>query len=148
MTADRATCGAYAAWRHSRLWPGLTQRGSALRARGTEKISPAASAEHPVLADSRRIAHDAPSSTRDRGSVRLPGGARGLQNRRGAAPKDNTPHELGESAEHVLASCLAFLERERPDLAAIVRRWDSLPDAVRAGIVAMVQVAHDSATTR
>ena len=28
-----------------------------------------------------------------------------------------------------------------PDLALVVERWDSLPDAVRAGIVAMVKAA-------
>ena len=32
-----------------------------------------------------------------------------------------------------------------PDLAMLVRRWDSLPEAVRAGIVAMVEVAAQKA---
>ena len=38
-----------------------------------------------------------------------------------------------------LASCLALLARKSPDLAFLVERWDSLPQAVRAGIVAMVK---------
>jgi hypothetical protein len=40
-----------------------------------------------------------------------------------------------------LASCLAFLNRKSPDLAMLVERWDALPEAVRAGIVAMVKAA-------
>jgi hypothetical protein len=40
-----------------------------------------------------------------------------------------------------LASCLALLYRKSPDLAMLVERWDALPEAVRAGIVAMVRVA-------
>jgi hypothetical protein len=33
---------------------------------------------------------------------------------------------------------LAFLERESPDLALVVKAWDSLPEVVRTSIVAMV----------
>jgi hypothetical protein len=44
---------------------------------------------------------------------------------------DNTPD--------VLASCLALVARTAPDLALVVERWDALPEAVRAGIVAMVR---------
>jgi hypothetical protein len=40
-----------------------------------------------------------------------------------------------------LASCLALLARKSPDLALLVERWDTLPEAVRAGIVAMVKAA-------
>jgi hypothetical protein len=36
---------------------------------------------------------------------------------------------------------LALLARESPDLALIVERWETLPKAVRAGIVAMIQAA-------
>jgi hypothetical protein len=35
---------------------------------------------------------------------------------------------------------LALLARE-PDLALVVERWEALPPAVRAGIVAMVKAA-------
>jgi hypothetical protein len=41
----------------------------------------------------------------------------------------------------VLASCLALLTQQSPDLALLVEPWDQLPDAVRAGIVAMVKAA-------
>jgi len=37
-----------------------------------------------------------------------------------------------------LASCLALLHQKSPDLALLVERWDALPEALRAGIVAMV----------
>jgi hypothetical protein len=33
------------------------------------------------------------------------------------------------------------LAREAPDLALVVERWEALPEAVRAGIVAMVKAA-------
>ena len=46
-----------------------------------------------------------------------------------------------EQRPNVLAFCLAFLSRKSTDLALLVERWDSLPDAVRAGIVAMVKAA-------
>jgi len=36
---------------------------------------------------------------------------------------------------------LALLARKSPDLALLIERWDALPDAVRAGIVAMVKAA-------
>jgi len=34
---------------------------------------------------------------------------------------------------------LALLRPNRPDLALVVERWQALPDAVKAGIVAMVK---------
>jgi hypothetical protein len=34
---------------------------------------------------------------------------------------------------------LALLAQKSPDLALVAERWDALPDAVRAGIVAMVK---------
>jgi hypothetical protein len=40
-----------------------------------------------------------------------------------------------------LASCLALLTQKSPDLALVVQRWDSLPDALRAGILAMIEAA-------
>jgi hypothetical protein len=36
---------------------------------------------------------------------------------------------------------VAFLERESPDLADVIKGWDELPGAVKAGIVAMVKAA-------
>jgi hypothetical protein len=40
-----------------------------------------------------------------------------------------------------LAYSLAREVEKDPDLALLVERWDSLPEAVRAGIVAMVKAA-------
>jgi hypothetical protein len=34
---------------------------------------------------------------------------------------------------------LALLRQKSPDLALVVERWDSLPQAVKAGILAMVK---------
>jgi hypothetical protein len=36
---------------------------------------------------------------------------------------------------------LALLARESPDLALVVERWEALPEAIRAAIVAMVKSA-------
>jgi len=46
-----------------------------------------------------------------------------------------------DADEKNLAFCLALLGRKSPDLAMLVDRWDALPEAVRAGIVAMVRAA-------
>jgi len=40
-----------------------------------------------------------------------------------------------------LASCLALLAQISPDLALVVQHWDALPQAVRAGILAMVKAS-------
>ena len=42
-----------------------------------------------------------------------------------------------------LASCLAFLHEQEPDLAALIEAWPTLPDAIKAGIQAMVRAAQD-----
>ena len=39
----------------------------------------------------------------------------------------------------VLGFCLVILRQQRPDLACILEAWDDLPEADRAGIVAMVR---------
>ncbi len=44
-----------------------------------------------------------------------------------------------ENPDSVLASCLARLAQDEPDLAAIVAAWPELLEAIRAGIVAMVK---------
>jgi len=40
-----------------------------------------------------------------------------------------------------VASCSAILAEKSPDLAAVVEAWPHLPEAVKAGIVAMVKAA-------
>jgi hypothetical protein len=44
-----------------------------------------------------------------------------------------------DNADSVLGFCLATLQRHYPDLASVVAAWDNLPEAVRAGILAMVR---------
>jgi hypothetical protein len=48
---------------------------------------------------------------------------------------------LTSTPEKPLAYSLARQVEKSPDLALVVEHWDSLPDAVRAGIVAMVKAA-------
>jgi len=38
-----------------------------------------------------------------------------------------------------VASCVPFLREKAPDLAEVVEAWDHLPEAIKAGILAMVQ---------
>jgi len=47
-----------------------------------------------------------------------------------------------QDKQNVLAFCLSFLHQKSPDLALLVERWDALPDAVRAGIAAMVKASN------
>lgn len=73
----------------------------------------------------------------------------GLENRCEPTPanasKDNPHNSLDDNGcthpNSVLASCLALLEREQPDLAAVVRAWPTLPEPIRAGLVALVRSA-------
>ena len=44
-----------------------------------------------------------------------------------------------------LAFCLARLVQQDPELRAVIDAWAELPDAVRAGIVAMVRVTGNRA---
>ena len=82
------------------------------------------------------------------GSVCTSGGGPGLQNQFKPpipAAATSIPSTLSATdpadGPGVLASCLALLALESPDLALIVERWKNLPEAVRAGIVAMVKAA-------
>ena len=47
-------------------------------------------------------------------------------------------------AENRVAVCVALLEQDSPDLAAVVKGWATLPDAIKAGIAAMVLAAGKS----
>jgi hypothetical protein len=46
-----------------------------------------------------------------------------------------------DKADFVLADCLAFLDQNSPDLATVCRAWTDLPEAIRAGILAMVKAS-------
>src|SRR5439155_11661531 len=56
-------------------------------------------------------------------------------------PQPLTNSATSDDAPENLAFCLAFLAKKSPDLALLVEGWETLPDAVRAGIVAMVKAA-------
>ena len=55
--------------------------------------------------------------------------------------KELSEQDLAENADAVLAACLARMRESRPDLAAVVETWDGLSQAVKAGIVAMVEAS-------
>ena len=52
-----------------------------------------------------------------------------------------------ERDPEILTSCLVVLERNGPDLAAMVAAWPALPEPVKAGILAMVRAAIAAADT-
>jgi hypothetical protein len=67
----------------------------------------------------------------------------GLANRWNLSASSDSSTASGNPKDN-LASCLALLARQSPDLALLVKVWDTLPDPVRAGIVAMVKAASAS----
>ena len=62
----------------------------------------------------------------------------GAQAANGAVNKGVSPN-----SETVLASCLAFLVEKMPDLARVVKAWPELPEAIKAGILAMVKATRE-----
>jgi hypothetical protein len=64
----------------------------------------------------------------------------GLANRQGSAASTEAAKTCDTPADRV-ASCVALLEQESPDLAAVVRGWNDLPEAVRTGILAMIRAS-------
>ena len=68
----------------------------------------------------------------------------GLQNRYETQAANDTTTTSGNDAEN-LADYLALLERKSPDLALLVKRWDTLPEPVRTGIMAMIRATEQTA---
>ncbi len=67
----------------------------------------------------------------------------GLQNRCGdSLTHDDT--DTYESDGKNLASCLALLRQESPELASIVNAWPTLSGPIRAAILAMIRSATES----
>ncbi len=64
----------------------------------------------------------------------------GLANRCDTSPTNDDTMTCGNDAENS-ADYLALLERKSPDLALLVKRWDTLPEAMRAGIMAMIRAS-------
>ena len=50
------------------------------------------------------------------------------------------------NADPALTDLLTDFSRKWPDLAAVISAWPDLPEAVRAGIVAMVRTVSDGPT--
>ena len=63
--------------------------------------------------------------------------AYGLGNRCDTPATNDDTTTCGNDAENS-ADYLALLVRKSPDLALLVKRWDTLPEAVRVGIMAMI----------
>jgi hypothetical protein len=70
----------------------------------------------------------------------------GLKVRSAKSPKSNSQSTSGDS-QNDLAFCLALLAQIRPDLGTLASQWDALPEPVRAGILAMVEVSTRPTTT-
>jgi hypothetical protein len=58
-----------------------------------------------------------------------------------SASTSTSSDDFPESAADHLASRLALLIRKTPSMALVIERWEALPDAVRAGIVAMIEAS-------
>ncbi len=66
--------------------------------------------------------------------------AYGLGNRRDPTATNDGATTCGNDEEYS-ADYLALLERKSPDLALLVKRWDTIPEPVRAGIMAMIRAS-------
>ncbi len=58
--------------------------------------------------------------------------------------KDTPASDLGQPVAIVAHHLPTENRRADPELAAVIDAWDRLPEAIRAGIVAMVKAAADS----
>ena len=47
------------------------------------------------------------------------------------------------NSKNVLADCLICLSKRIPDLGIVVKSWDKLPKAIKAGILALVRATVD-----
>ena len=93
---------------------------------------------------------DPPEETRQKphqesgwGGIRTPGGVAPTAVFKTAAesPKGMSTQGDAQSKVNDLADCLALLRRESPELAVVVATWSTLPKAVQAGILAMIEAS-------
>ena len=72
-----------------------------------------------------------------------PGFEPGMADLQSASESSQLTETIGtsENDSERLAYTLALLVKESPDLALLIETWDSIPDAVRAGIIAMVKAS-------
>jgi len=67
----------------------------------------------------------------------------GLLNRRACHVNDH-PAETSEPSSVELGVLLGVLERECPELAAIVAAWADLPEPIRKAIITLVESVRDN----
>ena len=67
----------------------------------------------------------------------------GLANRNTDSGSDDNTSTYDSDADF-LVSCLVFLQRNCPDLAIVVDAWPTLPEALRAEIVAKIKATPQS----
>ena len=89
------------------------------------------------------------------GSVCTSGGGPGLQNQSDPSRLSPQPRSFSSSSDDLtkfasnhLAPRLALLVQKTPALALVIERWEALPEAVRAGILAMVEATTGKAGER
>jgi hypothetical protein len=82
------------------------------------------------------------------GSVCTSGGGPGLQNQSKqshitclSSNASTTSDSAEEGGPDVLASCLALLNHQHADLASVLAVWPSLPPALKAAVLAIVESA-------
>ena len=63
--------------------------------------------------------------------------------RKDPSPIRTVPQRETETWLESVARSVALLVRDCPELSAIVEAWPDLPEAIKAGITAMVQAAGD-----
>jgi len=59
------------------------------------------------------------------------------------SPKSPSPKDLREPALSVAHHLPTDTRKTDPDLVAVIAAWPELPEALKAGIVAMVKAARD-----
>jgi hypothetical protein len=77
------------------------------------------------------------------GGIRTPGGLTptAVFKTDADSPQAQEPQAITAGGLTSVARSVALLQPEWPDLALVAEQWETLPDAFRAGIVAMVKAA-------
>ena len=125
---------------------GKTNVDSHGRSQPSDAMVPAHEKPRPAGQDAAFDGENGEGGIRTRGAGNTP--LNGLANRRLQHDSPSQPTDTAGTSAHpatgttpVLAQCLAQIVENHPDLAALIDAWPTLPDPVRAGIVAMVEAA-------
>jgi hypothetical protein len=90
--------------------------------------------------DSRRL-HFFPSDTSDTLHVQNPHNAMHIGGEAGTAASPQSTHSIHSDNTFLHEKCARSVHALPEDLALVVDAWDHLPEAVKAGILAMVNAA-------